>query len=444
MFTLVTIIPTIIVAVFSTMFFNFGIQSWFDERVSKALDESVAVAQAYLEEHRANIRGDAFAMANDVDHELAFGLLERDQLNSLIDAQTRVRLLSEAVVMNKGRIIAQSQLSFSLAFERIPDDVIERAENGEAVVMIEGKDKVRALVKLKSLPEAYLLVGRFVDSKVVEHVESAEGGVKEYRRLKENISALQIEFVIVFVLLALLLLFAAVWYGMLFATRLAGPISNLVGATERVRGGDFSARVVEGHKDDEVSSLARAFNRMTDELDKQRNDLMESNRQSDARRRLIETVLSGVSAGVVSLSHDKVVLIANPVAASLLQLPQDITLKGFSILDIVPEFSELLKQAEEKPSLPSQGDVTIIRNEKSHMLHVRVALERVQEAVYGYIITFDDITDLLVAQRSAAWADVARRVAHEIKNPLTPIQLSAERLRKKFLPASQEDSSCAM
>ncbi len=440
MFTLITIIPTIIVAVFSTMFFNFGIQSWFDERVSKALDESVAVAQAYLDEHRANIRGDAFAMANDVDHELAKGILERDVLNTLVDAQVRVRLLSEAIVLYKGHIIAQSQLSFSLAFERIPDDVLERAENGEAVVMIEGKDKVRALVKLKSMPESYLLVGRFVDSKVVEHVESADGGVKEYRRLKDNISGLQLEFVIVFVLLALLLLFAAVWYGMLFATRLASPISKLVSATERVRGGDFSARVEEGHKDDEVGSLARAFNRMTDEVDKQRRDLIQANRQSDSRRRLIESVLSGVTAGVVSLSRDKVVLIANPVAVALLQLPPEVSSKVFSITDIAPEFHDLLTQADEKPSLPSQGDVAIIRNEKTHMLHVRVALERVNDNVEGYIITFDDITDLLVAQRSAAWADVARRVAHEIKNPLTPIQLSAERLRKKFMPAAPEDS----
>lgn len=440
MFSVVTIVPTIIVAVFSTLFFNFGIQSWFDERVSKALDESVAVAQAYLEEHRANIRGDALAMANDVDHELSNGLIERDKLNSIIDAQVRVRLLSEAIILYKGKLIAQSQLTFSLAFERLTADVLERAEHGEVVVMLEGNDKVRALVRLKSLPDAYLLVGRFVDAKVVEHVESAEGGVNEYRRLKDNISGLQIEFVIVFVLLALLLLFAAVWYGMFFATRLVVPITKLVGATERVRGGDYAARVTEGPKDDEVGALARAFNRMTDELEKQRSDLIEANRQSDMRRRLMETVLSGVSAGVVSLSREKTVLLANPVAPGLLLLPPDHTAKGRPIAELAPEFLPLLEQADEKPSLPSQGDITITRNDKSHVLHVRVAVERVNETVDGYVVTFDDITDLLVAQRSAAWADVARRVAHEIKNPLTPIQLSAERLRKKFLPAAPEES----
>lgn len=440
MFTLVTIIPTIIVSVFSTLFFDLGIQSWFDERVSTALDESVAVAQAYLEEHRDNIRGDVIAMANDVDRELGQGLLDRERLNSLIDAQVKVRLLSEAVVLLKGKIIGQSQLTFSLAFEQLAAGTFERADRGEVVVTMEGLDKVRGLIRLKSIPDTYLLVGRFVDAKVVSHVESAEGGVKEYRRLKENISGLQLEFVVVFVLLALLLLFAAVWYGMLFAARLIVPITNLVGATERVRGGDFSARVIEGAKDDEIGVLARAFNRMTDELNKQRTDLIEANRQSDVRRRMFETVLAGVSAGVISLSRDKRVVVVNPVAPELLLLPPEALLKDRSIVELVPEFGPLLTQAEERPSLQAQEDITIIRQDKSHVLHVRVAVERGQDSIEGYIITFDDITQLLVAQRSAAWADVARRVAHEIKNPLTPIQLSAERLRKKFMPAPTEDA----
>jgi two-component system, NtrC family, nitrogen regulation sensor histidine kinase NtrY len=440
MFTMITIVPTVVVSVFSAWFFNFGIQSWFDERVSTALEESVVVAQAYLNEHRDIIRGDAIAMAGDLDREIRAGLLSPQRFNSIVTAQAALRSLTEAIVIQHGHVLAQTQLTFSLAFERLSTDALERADHGEVVILLEDQDKVRALVKLSSLPDAYLLVGRFIDSKVLAHMDSANGSVQQYERLKSNISGIQIQFSIVFVLLALLLLFGAVWYGMLFATRLIGPVTKLVKAAERVRAGDFTARVAEGPKDDEVGTLARAFNRMTDELQKQRKDLIEANRLLDTRRRFSEAVLSGVSAGVLAISKDGRITLANPVAASLLQLPQETILKGAHIAQVVPEFAPLFARMEEKQDAQAVEDITLMRSGKTHVLHVRVTLERTQESVEGYILTFDDITELLVAQRSAAWSDVARRVAHEIKNPLTPITLAAERLRKKYLPQITTDA----
>jgi two-component system nitrogen regulation sensor histidine kinase NtrY len=434
MFTLVTIVPTIIVSVFSALFFNFGIQSWFDERVSTALEESVAVAQAYLSEHKDIIRADALAMAGDLDRELVNGVITPILFNNIVNGQAALRSLTEAVVFQQDHVLAKTRLTFSFAFERLPADIIERANHDEVVVLPDDQDKVRALVKLKSLPNTYLLIGRFIDSKVLGHVDTANGSVEQYRRLKANISAIQIEFSIVFVLLALMLLFAAVWYGMQFASRLVVPVTKLVNAAERVRAGDFTVRVEEGPKDDEVGTLARAFNRMTDELEKQRKDLIEANRQLDTRRRFTETVLSGVSAGIIALTRDKKITLANPVTAPLLLLPQDTILKGQIITDLIPELTDLFKKSDEKTNSYVQEDVTLTRSEKSHVLHVRIAVERILDSVEGYIVTFDDITELLIAQRSAAWSDVARRVAHEIKNPLTPIQLSAERLRKKYLP----------
>ncbi len=440
MFTLIAIVPTVIVSVFSALFFNFGIQSWFDDRVSTALEESVVVAEAYLGEHKDIIRADAIAMAGDIDRDLGNSMVTPARLNTIVNTQAALRSLTEAIILQHGRILAKTQLTFSLAFERLSGDLVERAERGEVVTLLDDQDKVRALVKLKNLPDAYLLVGRFVDSKVVAHVSTAQGSVQQYRRLKANISVLQIEFSIVFVLLALLLLCAAVWYGMVFASRLIVPVTKLVNAAERVRGGDFTARVAEGPKDDEVGTLTRAFNRMTDELEKQRKDLIEVNRQLDARRRFTEAVLSGVSAGVMALARDTSVTLANPIAASLLLLASDVPLQGQVIISIVPELASLLARAEEKPGALVQDDITITRGDKSHVLHVRVAVESSSDHIEGYIVTFDDITELLVAQRRSAWSDVARRVAHEIKNPLTPIQLSAERLRKKYLPQITSDA----
>jgi two-component system nitrogen regulation sensor histidine kinase NtrY len=436
MFTLVTIVPTILVSVSSAMFFNLGIQSWFDERVSTALEESVIVAEAYLNEHKDIIRADALAMAGDLDREVESGMASPPSasFSRMVNTQTELRSLTEAMVFRPHQVLAQTPFAFSLTFERLPDGFMERANHGEVVAFLEDRDKVRALVKLHSMDDTYLLIGRLVDPKVLAHVDVANGSVEQYRHLKENISNIQIEFEVIFVLLALLLLIVAIWYGMHFASHLVGPITKLVKAAERVRGGDFTVRVTEGRLDDEVATLTRAFNRMTDELEKQRNDLIEANRQLDTRRRFSEAVLSGVSAGIMALSSDKRITLFNPVAASLLLVPQDTVLKGEIITEIIPEFAELFLRADEKSGLLVQDDITVTRSDKTHVLHVRVTVERILESIEGYIITFDDITELLVAQRNAAWSDVARRVAHEIKNPLTPIQLAAERLRKKYLP----------
>ena len=435
-FSIITILPTIVVSLFSISFFNLGIQSWFDERVSTALQESVAVSKIYLDEHKYTIRGDAIAMADDIDRELDNNPVNENFINNLVNTQTVLRSLSEAAIFQKGNIIARSQLAFSLAFEHIPANDIALADRGDIVVNLEGDDKVRALIKLKSLhaPDTYLLIGRIIDNKVVKHVSTADSSVEQYQRLKKNISSKQLEFSLVFVLFAAVLLFSAILYAMYFAAKIISPIGKLINASERVRAGDFTAKVAEGPKNDEIGTLARAFNRMTDELEKQRKDLVEINRQLDTRRRFSEAVLSGVSAGIIALNKEKIVTLANPVAANLLLLAPDAKIKGELITEIVPEFAELFSGSEEN------AEITITHGDKTRVLHVRIVLEKFAEEIEGYIVTFDDITELLVAQRKAAWSDVARRVAHEIKNPLTPIQLAAERLKKKYLPQILEES----
>jgi two-component system nitrogen regulation sensor histidine kinase NtrY len=234
-----------------------------------------------------------------------------------------------------------------------------------------------------------------------------------------------------FVLVALLLLMAAIWVGLIFATRLARPISDLVNATERVRGGDLAARVDESGHSDEIGTLNRAFNRMTEQLVAQRDGLVEANRQLDGRRHFMETVLAGVSSGVIGLDREGRIRIANRAAMSLLSTSSEAAL-GRRLDDLIPECRDLLEQALGTPENPVDGEVVIRRKSASQTLFVRLAPERDSGEENGYVVTFDDITELLSAQRKAAWSDVARRIAHEIKNPLTPIQLAAERLRRKY------------
>ncbi len=441
LFSLVTITPTIIVSVFSTLFFNLGIQTWFNDRVQTAVQESLAVAEAYLKEHAENIRGDALAMASDVSQFSSLSLRDAEEFQRLVATQAALRELTETIVFkgNSGQVIAQGTLSFALAFERMPPDAMARADRGEVVLMTAENDKVRALIKLDALNDVYLLVGRLIDSKVLNHMDNARGAVSEYNALKSQLRQLQFTFSLVFVTLALLLLLASVWYGMVFASRLTTPISKLVMAAERVRGGDLSARVDDVPHKDEIGMLARAFNRMTEQLDAQRGELIDANRRLDERRRFSEAVLSGVSAGVIALDGDKNITLSNRSAMAILsKIDRPIT-QETSIESVLPGIQEVLAQAEQLPGEVAQTTLTLNNNGKTITLHVRITAERFDAAIEGFIVTFDDITLLVAAQRGAAWADVARRVAHEIKNPLTPIQLSAERLKRKYLKFITED-----
>lgn len=439
MFSLVTISPAIIVSIFSALFFNIGIQTWFNERVQRTVEESRAVAEAYLAEHKENIRADAIAMAGDLNQVADLVISSPADFEQAVATQSALRVLTEAVVIQRNRIIAQGRFSFALAFETIPQDMLERAAKGEVVIMTTDDDKVRALIRIPSLSDGYLLVGRLIDSKVIDHMENAQGAVSEYEHLKGQLDRLQVTFSIVFVALALLLLICSVWYGMVFASRLTRPIRFLVEASERVRGGDFSARIKDATSKDEFGTLSRSFNRMTEQLEAQRGELIDANRRLDERRRFTETVLSGVSAGVIALNSEKKITLFNRSSAAILERINKQLADGQNISKFLPDLEGLLAKSESMPGDIAEGTMTLGNDDKAITLHVRVTVESTGNMTEGFIVTFDDITLLMAAQRSAAWADVARRVAHEIKNPLTPIQLSAERIKRKYSKYITED-----
>lgn len=432
MFCVIAILPTLIVAVFSALFFNFGIQSWFDSRVSNALEDSVTVAGAYLNEHKAAIRTDAIGLAESAQRNLSSAYASPAAFRNYLTRETASRNLSEAVVFSRDRVLARTALSFSLIFERLPDVVMNRADQGDAVLFGEDEDKLQAVVKMSESPELYLLVGRMVDPTVMEHMKAARTTVMQYRQLQNDISRIQKQFFAVFVLVALLVLLASIWAGMTLAVRLIGPITHLMSATERVRAGDYSIKVPEGRRDDEIANLGRTFNRMTGQLEAQRRDLMEANRQLDERRRFTEAVLSGVSAGIIAIDSDHRVTLHNRTAVELLNVPKGKELFGTAVSQWLPEAADLIRQAERKPERIASGNASLLDGENRTNLHVQVTAERLGETIEGFIVTFDDITELVSAQRASAWGDVARRIAHEIKNPLTPITLSVDRLRRKF------------
>ena len=441
LFSLIAVTPTIIVAVFSYLFFSFGVESWFSDKVRTAISESLAVSEAYLHEHKRAIRADTLAMANDLNRDAAELQLNQQQLTEVVSAQAALRGLTEAMVFDRsGKVLARSSLSFTLGFEPVPENAMRVADEGDVAVMTNDSDnRVRALIRLDQFGPVYLYVGRYIEPRVLSYMEETQRAVAQYQKMENQRSGFQVTFALIFLMVAMLFLVAAVAIGIHFATQLAVPISRLATAAEQVRGGDLAARVPEGEKDDELASLSRAFNRMTNQIESQQRELREANRQLDERRRFTETVLTGVSAGVIGLDRLGRVNLPNRSASALLGVDLEQSI-GHDLAEVVPGMASLLDEAARRPDRLAQSQVQLAHGGSSRILLVRIAAEQGDYEVSGFVVTFDDITELLSAQRKAAWADIARRIAHEIKNPLTPIQLAAERLRRRYLKEIKSDS----
>jgi two-component system nitrogen regulation sensor histidine kinase NtrY len=443
-FALVAITPTLIVAVFSVSFFEFGLQGWFSSRVSTAVKESLAVAEAYLEEHRQTIGGDVLAMAQDINRAGGTMLtLNTKRLAQIVAGQAALRSLTEAMVFDRsGRILAKAGYSLLLDLDpRVPTWAIDRADRGEVVILTpESEDRVQALVKLEAITDTYLFVGRLVDPRVLGHMQRSSDAVRLYEQLEGQRGELILTFALVYFIVSLMLLMASAWVGLAFANRLSRPLGRLVEAVQRVGSGDLTTRVDDADMSDEVGTLSVSFNAMTSDLERQRGELIEANRQIEERSQFIEAVLSGVSAGVIGLDKNGKVTLPNRSACELLSIAPE-KLKGRKLANLSRDMRRLLEQSKLDPGRVHQQQLTIVRRDGvKRTLLVRIAAEVDDQEVAGYVVTFDDISELLVAQRTAAWADVARRIAHEIKNPLTPIQLSAERLKRKYLRQIDTDA----
>ncbi|PZW51061.1 two-component system nitrogen regulation sensor histidine kinase NtrY [Humitalea rosea] len=438
----VAVVPALLVAGFAAVFFNLGIQAWFSDRVRETLEASLIASRAYLAEHVNTVRGDAQGMANDLNRAAQVYLPDQEiNYARVVATQAALRGLTEAVVFDPalGRVIATAGLGTNLLLDPPDQEALDLARSGEiAVLPDEGAGRVRALVALELPGGAMLQIGRPVDPGVLEHMRRTELSFAQYDQLDRRRGPLQITFALIFAVTALLVLFGAVLVGLVIANQIARPIARLILAADRVRGGDLSVRVAEGTADDEVASLSRAFNRMTGQLAAQRGELMEAYSQLDGRRRFTESVLAGVSAGVVGLDAEARINLPNRSASDLLGRDLD-DAYGRPLADVVPEFGPLLAQAAADPFRPRTAEIPIGPAARRRTLLVRIGAEIQGRRVAGYVLTFDDITELQSAQRTAAWADVARRIAHEIKNPLTPISLSAERLRRRYLKQIQDD-----
>jgi len=423
LFTAIAAVPTVLVAIFASVLFQSGLQFWFNDRARNMLENTVQVARAGYQREIDRVSNETITMSSDLSGYLQQLSIGDPRFSDLFAKQVLIRGLSESVIINVGKDGVPRSLILVNPYDRPLERIITKdkiaALTGRDSVPINSTDRIGALVRLDYGPQTYLYAARVFDPQFREQVQRSSEVLREYRSLLKRSRVNQLRFNAALLFGALIIVGLSILTALKLADRLVRPVGELVDAAGRIEAGDFSARVPVSGSDDEVQTLATAFNQMTDRLEEQTTELKTANTQIETRRAFIEAVLSSVTAGVIALDSRHHILLLNRSAETLLEHGEGI--EGKALSTVSPELEEFMRGQQ------SEANVLIAAEGVPRTLAVKRV--RYQD---GSVLTFDDITDQLTDQRRAAWSDIARRIAHEIKNPLTPIQLAAERLQRRF------------
>jgi two-component system nitrogen regulation sensor histidine kinase NtrY len=443
LFSVIAVVPAVLVAVVASINLDRGLDRLFLIRTRAVMENSVIVSQAYLNEHERSIQAETNFMAADVARAKPQFDQDMDRFRKFFTTQALLRNMPAAMMLRSDQsVIVKADFRLPPEVQDPPLPPVERLGqigDAEAVAgMLRDTNYIGGLIKLKGYDDAYLFVARFIDPRVLEQIQRTENSIQEYADLEVRRIGVQAAFALMYTVIALTVLLSAVWSGFAFANRLVAPIRRLIGAANLVSTGNLHVQVPVRRSEGDLSQLGATFNKMTQELRTQRNDIVRARDLVDSRRRFTEAVLAGASAGVIGVDGNGHVSILNRSAEKLIGSGGAQAL-GHPLEEIVPELKDLIEPARLGGQRLVQGQTTINRNGRDRTVSVRVTSEQSANPDHGYVVTLDDITELVTAQRTAAWADIARRIAHEIKNPLTPIQLSAERLRRKYGNSIAED-----
>ncbi|WP_156823487.1 sensor histidine kinase [Woodsholea maritima] len=441
LFGIAALTPALVMAVFFGIVVSRGAELWYGDRLSALVESMANVMRTQVPLELDTAERQLRLMVVDMSQEGAVGALEtsRIQYTNYLREQAIVRDFAAAYVVDQqSTVLARAESQDAPAYSSPSEALLNLAEAGDIAVSNpyqrqDGPDYVRILVKMPAYEDKYLYVVWYVDLSLIV---AAEQATHAFRRATGEQRKTQRVFTFIYVEAAFLILAGAIWLALSAANRVVHPVGRLVAAAEQVRHGNLDVRVaVPDDNDDELTALTRAFNRMTRQLRTQRHALLEAKADADDRRGFIEAVLAGVSAGVISLDDDGRVIIMNPSARALLEIDED-SWMGQPFDGVIPVLTPIVEDARKRPGQEAERQMDLINSEGAT---VHLTARAIMEDKHGIIITFDDVTRLVTAQRNAAWRDVARRIAHEIKNPLTPIQLSAERLKRRYRKDVPED-----
>src|SRR3954452_16444044 len=441
LFSVIAVLPAVLVAVVANVTIDRGLDRLFSGPTREVIQNSLIIARAYTYEHAQLINGDILGMANDIANARPLFFQDRRTFLELLTSSATSRNLPGAMLLDKdGNVVVSAQTGIRQAFATPPKELLDNVGEGKPEISVFPEENyVAAVVRLRSFDDTFLYVARLLDPRVVGQLRQTEASVAEYAQIEARRLGIQVAFALMFAVIALTILMASVLIGLNFANWLVTPIRNLMSAANVVSTGDLHVQVPVHKSEGDLAQLGETFNKMTQELRTQRDELVSASDLIDSRRRFIEAVLSSASAGIIGVDASGSVGILNRSAEKLIGHAESETL-DHPLSDVLPELDEIMKAARDGQRLV-QGQITITRDGHERIVSVRVTAEQTSHSRDSYIITLDDITELVSAQRTSAWADVARRIAHEIKNPLTPIQLSAERIRRKFGKVITEDKA---
>ncbi|HEY0235683.1 MAG TPA: PAS domain-containing sensor histidine kinase [Afipia sp.] len=433
LFSVIAVLPAVLVSIVANVTLDRGLDRLFSGPTKAVIQNSLIVANAYLYEHAQLIRGDILGMASDIARARPLYDQDRQSFREFLTSSANSRNLPGAMVIDKNRnILETAATGINQEFTTPAQDFLKNVnENEPQIGVFIEQNYVAAVVRLRTFDDTFLYVARLLDPRVVAQLKQTQASVAEYADLESRKLGIQVAFALMFAVIALTVLMSAVLIGLNFSNRLVAPIRRLMGAANLVSTGDLHVQVPVIRSEGDLATLGETFNKMTQELRTQRDDLVSASDVIDSRRRFIETVLSSASAGIVGVDGKDTIGILNRSAEKLIGHVESEAL-GRPLSEVVPELNEMMGTARSGSARLVQGQIEVTRGGVTRNLSVRVSAEQSGQSQESYIITLDDITELVSAQRTSAWADVARRIAHEIKNPLTPIQLSAERIKRKF------------
>ncbi|KAB0573052.1 HAMP domain-containing histidine kinase [Brucella pituitosa] len=440
LFSLIAAIPAILVAIVASVTLNLGLDRWFDTNTRDIVSSSQSLTTAYIRETALNLQSTSFSMLQELDAQRTLYSLDRGGFIRYMTLQAGGRgLLGAFLVREGGDVIVKSETGVETRLPPPTEDALKTAVDGKPVIIPPGNSNfVGAVIKMREIPDLYLYTVRAVDQQILEAMRLMEANTQRYQEMDANRIPTQIAFALLYFGLTLILLLSAIWTGIAVADRLVRPIRLLIGAADNVAAGNLDISVPVRSSDGDVGALSGTFNNMVAELKSQRNELISAKDQIDERRRFSEAVLSGVTAGVIGIESDGSISILNRSAEHMFGVSSQDAI-GKSLTSIAPEIGQAFEVARTTGRTVHREQVSMTRGGAARNFNVQVTVEDAESDDYSYVVTVDDITDLVQAQRSSAWADVARRIAHEIKNPLTPIQLSAERIRRRYGKVITED-----
>ena len=440
LFSIIAVLPAVVVAIVANITLDRGLDRLFSGPTRAAIENSLNIAHAYVNEHAYLINGDILGMANDLSNARPLFDQDRQSFFELLTNNATARNLPGAMLIDKDRnILVTAQTGIKQQFSTPPQDFLNNIDESKPEIAVFPEENyVAAIIRLRGFTDTFLYVARLLDPRVVSQLKQTQASVAEYAQIESRRLGIQVAFALMFAVIALTILMASVLIGLNFANWLVSPIRNLMSAANIVSTGDLNVQVPVHKSEGDLAQLGETFNKMTAELRTQRDELVSASDLIDSRRRFIEAVLSSASAGIIGVDASGSVGILNRSAEKLIGHAESETL-DHPLSDVLPELDDMMKTAREGTQRLVQGQITIMRDGHERNLSVRVSAEQTSQSRDSYIITLDDITELVSAQRTSAWGDVARRIAHEIKNPLTPIQLSAERIRRKFGKVIIED-----